>query len=200
MSVIARRSMLAGAGVAAAATLAALYTLRKPPAPHIVTLTPDTAPRRVHLQTLAALKPLDPPQKVPDLGFVDGDGATRHLRDLAGKGVVLNLWATWCGPCVAELPSLAHLAHAASGQGIVVLPLCTDRKDAGAVKAFYRKHGIAGLMAAADPTDSAADALNLVGLPTTFLLDRTGQARARLEGGADWGAPDALSTIRRLIG
>ena len=199
MSVIARRSVLAGAGVAAAATVATVISLRKPDAPRVVTLTADTGPDAVHLQSLAALKPVVPPAAVADVSFVDASGATRHLRDFAGKGVLLNLWATWCGPCVAEMPSLAHLARGAAGQGIVVLPLCTDRGTAASVEQFYHAHGIKGLMVASDPTGSVTETLSLRGLPTTLVIDRAGRERARLEGGADWAAPDALAIVRKII-
>jgi len=199
MSVIARRSVLAGAGVAAAATLATVISLRKPDAPPVITLTPDAAPPAVHLQSLAALKPVTPPQPIADIGFLDAAGTTRHLRDFAGKGVLLNLWATWCGPCVAEMPSLARLAERTADRGIVVVPLCTDRGGVSTVEQFYRAHRIAGLMVASDPTGAVTEMLNLRGLPTTLVIDRAGRERARLEGGTDWASPDALSLLGELI-
>ena len=200
MSVIARRSMLAAAGVAAAATLATVVTLRKP-GPRVLTLTPDSAPPPVHLQSLAAaLHPIDPPLALGDVRFADANGATHSLRDYAGKGVVLNLWATWCAPCVAEMPSLARLAQAAAAQGLVVLPVSTDRGGAAQVRHFYRTHGIAGLPVLVDPTGTLTETLHVRGLPTTLLIDATGHARAKLEGGADWAAPDALAVLRKAIG
>lgn len=200
MSVIARRSMLAAAGVAAAATLATALTLRKPAPPRVLTLQPDAAPPHVRLQSLAALQPIDPPRPVADLRFTDATGTTHSLRDYAGKGVVLNLWATWCAPCVAEMPSLAHLARAAAAQGLVVLPVSTDHGGAEQVQRFYRAHGIADLPVAVDPTGTITETLHARGLPTTLLIDGSGRERARLEGGADWAAPDALATLRKLIG
>ncbi len=197
MAVIARRSVLAAAGGAAAATLAAAMLLRKPAAPPVVTLTPDTPAEAVRLQSIAALHPVDPPRALPAITFVDGSGAVHALRDYAGKGVLLNLWATWCAPCVAEMPSLAALARAA-GPDLVVLPLSTDRGGADVVQRFYRAHGIAGLPVLLDAKGAATEALGARGLPTTLIIDRKGRERARLEGGADWSAPAALAAVRKL--
>jgi thiol-disulfide isomerase/thioredoxin len=200
MARLARRTVLAGAGVAgaAAATLAATMLLRKPPAPPVMTLRPDEAPAQVHLQPMAALHPTDPPRPLPDISFVDAAGAAHSLRDYAGKGVVLNLWATWCAPCVAEMPSLAALARA-GGPDVVVLPLSSDHGGTAVVERFFREHGITGLPVALDPKAQAAEALGARGLPTTLIIDRQGRERARLEGAADWASPDALAAIRKLL-
>ena len=198
MAVIARRSVLAAAVGAAVASLAAAMVLRKPSGPPVVALTRDTPPAAVRLQTMAALKPTDPPRALPAIGFVDAAGVTHGLGEYAGKVVVLNLWATWCPPCVAEMPSLAALARQAAGEGVVVLPLSTDRGGAAVVERFYRAHNIAGPPVLLDTKAAAAEALGARGLPTTLIIDRAGRERARLEGGADWSSPDALAAIRKL--
>lgn len=198
MALVARRAVLAGAGVAAAATLAATVLLRKPAAPPIHIFKPEIAPERVHLQGMAALRPTDPPRPLPAISFVDGDGAAHALSDYAGKAVVLNLWATWCPPCVAEMPSLAALARSAR-RDLVVLPLSSDRGGATVVERFYHAHGITGLPVALDPKGHALEALGARGLPTTLIIDRQGRERARLEGAADWAAPEALAAIRTLV-
>ena len=198
MTVVARRAVLAGVGGAAAASLAAAMLLRKP-APRIATLTPDTPAEAVRLQSLGALKPVEPPRAVPPLSFVDAAGTTRRLGDDAGRGVVLNLWATWCAPCVAEMPSLAVLARQGAAAGLVVLPLSSDRGGAAVVERFYRAHGIVGLPVLLDPNGAATEALGARGLPTTLLIDRQGRERARLEGAADWAAAAALPMLIRLI-
>jgi len=195
MAMIARRSVLAVTVGAAAATLAAAMLLRKPSAPPVATLTPD-AP--VKLRGLAALHPLDAPRALPAIGFVDDTGAARSLRDYAGKTVVLNLWATWCAPCVAEMPALAALARQGAERGIVVLPLSSDRGGAAVVQRFYRDHGIAGLPVLLDPKGAAGEALGARGLPTTLLIDAQGRERAMVEGAADWAAPEVAAKLLAL--
>src|ERR1700679_2390450 len=68
------------------------------------------------------------PLPAPDTPFVDAAGKTHTLAEFKGKAVVLNLWATWCGPCVQEMPTLAKLAQATAGQPVVILPVSLDRE------------------------------------------------------------------------
>jgi hypothetical protein len=133
MQLTTRRAAIVG-GVAAAATLAAVITLRKPreraPVVYHVTLPEGEAvPLR---QFASALVTIDPPKPVPAIRFTSEDGKPQTIGDFAGKGVVLNLWATWCAPCGAELPSLDALAARLAAAGIVVVPLSSDRGGAAA--------------------------------------------------------------------
>ena len=196
MGVTTRRAVLSGAALLGGGTVAAAAWLRKP-APTIYT---PVAEPQVLLQSMTALVPTEPPAPVPDFSFLDGDGAQHALAEFAGKGVVLNLWATWCVPCVAEMPSLAALAGRLAGSGIVVLPLSTDRGGAPVVKKFFASHAVSGLGVWLDPKGSVAEALHLRGLPTTLIVDRQGRERARLEGGADWAGADVVGAVTRLVG
>jgi len=147
--------------------------------------------RGSHPETVGKLAPL----------FVMSDGVqTVDMGKLKGKVVVLNLWATWCVPCVAELPSLVALAGKLAAAGIVVLPLSDDRGGAPVVQRFYQTHSIAGLGVWLDPKGMAAEALGARGLPTTIIIDRQGRERARLEGGADWASAEAVAAVIRLAG
>ncbi len=195
MEVLARRAVLAGAGTLAAASVAAALLLRKP-VPHVV-LTPEDAPPT--LQGMAALKRIDPARPMPSIIFHDAAGVPRTLAGFVGRGVVLNVWATWCAPCVAEMPALAALAAHLAGDGIVVLPLSIDRGGAAAVRAFYAAHHIAGLGVWTDPQGDAGRALGIGGVPTTFIVDRQGRRTAMLQGGADWGSDAAARAVRGLV-
>lgn len=181
---IARRRLLV-AGAAAAGTLAAGLTPRKLRAEELHDLS-------------EALKPIDPPVPAPDISFVDADGKQHHLSEFRGRGVVVNLWATWCPPCVEEMPSLARLAKTLKPEDIAVLPLSSDRRGAKAVEAFFDKHKITGLPVLIDPHSAAMRAFKARGLPTSIVIDRQGQERARVEGSANWSAPDAVETVQRL--
>ncbi len=141
-----------------------------------------------------------PGPPLPEFSFTDGDGARKGLADFAGRGVVLNLWATWCPPCVAEMPALDRLQAAVAAEGITVLPLSSDRGGAAQVRPFYAARGIARLGVWLDPAGAAGRALGARGLPTTVLVDGRGRERARLEGAAEWDAPEMLAAIRRLLG
>jgi len=180
MALIGRRAVLAAGG-----TVAAACWPRKPHAQELKDLT-------------AALQPVDPPVPAPDLMFLDAGGAEHRLAEFRGHGMVVNLWATWCVPCVAEMPSLENLSKALAPADIAVLPLSSDRGGVNAVTAFYRRHEITGLPVLIDPKGDAVRLLGARGIPTSVIIDTTGRQRARLEGSADWSTPAAIALVRKL--
>ena len=134
----------------------------------------------------------------PELSFTLADGTVRTIGDYAGHGVVLNLWATWCLPCIAELPALDTMAGAVAGSGVVVLPIASDRGGAPVVEKFYREHGTKNLPVLLDPRGAGARLLGVRGIPTTVLIDSKGFERGRLEGGADWDSAATIAMVRKL--
>ena len=155
--------------------------------------------RAEDLQGVEALHVLPAPKPV-DVRFTAADGSPRSLADYAGKGVVLNMWATWCVPCVAEMPALAAFASVVAREGIVVLPISSDRGGASAVEKFYRNLGVLNLPVLLDPLGAAAQGLNVRGIPTTLIIDRKGRERAWTEGSVNWANDPTLEAIRRLVG
>ena len=166
------------------------------------TLAATTLPRKPRAETLAPLSrglgPVSPPQDPPDGVFVTADGATHHLSDFKGRGMVVNMWATWCAPCVAEMPSLQTLSKALAPKDIAVLPLSSDRGGADAVRAWYNTHGITALPVLLDPRGALARAFSARGIPTSVIINTSGKIVARLEGAADWSTPDAQALIQKL--
>lgn len=141
---------------------------------------------------------LAPPLAAPDQSFVGPDGADRRLADYAGKVVVLNFWATWCAPCVRELPSLDRLADRLPADRFAVLALSNDRGGMKKVKPFLEKLAIARLEANLDPKSRLSRALKLRGLPTTFILTPDGQVVAKLEGIAEWDSAEFVAWFEAL--
>jgi thiol-disulfide isomerase/thioredoxin len=138
---------------------------------------------------------IDPPQKMPPLVFEDAHGAQHSLGDYRGKFVLLNIWATWCVPCVSEMPSLDALQRSADPARLAVIPLSEDRGDS-VVGAFYKTHKITHLPIAVDHAGIAPSALKLRGLPTTLLIDPQGREVARIEGDEDWNSADAAYFLK----
>ncbi len=151
------------------------------------------------LGNLAALPDETPGTALPAIRFTTAEGAARTLADYAGQGVVLNLWATWCEPCVKEMPALDQLAHLVAEDRIAVLPLSSDRAGAPAVVRFYRDQGIKTLPVLLDPEGEATRALGARGLPTTLVVDRAGRERGRVEGAQPWSDAEAVAAIRRAV-
>jgi thiol-disulfide isomerase/thioredoxin len=185
MHALSRRALVT-AGLAAGGTLAAGLIARKPHAAELPKLS-------------EVLKLVSPAVAPAPIVFVAADGTPHRLDEFAGHGMVINLWATWCAPCVAELPALAALSHSLAPQDIAVLPLSSDRGGAKAVRAFFATHEISGLPILLDPKGAAADAWGAQGIPTTVIIDGKGMERARLEGAADWSTPEAAALVRRLV-
>ncbi len=134
------------------------------------------------------------PRPLPDLPITDADGADVAWQRFAGRVAVVNFWATWCAPCVKEMPALLRLQRARPG--VAVLALSQDRGGRAVVEPFYRTHGLTGgLDLWFDPRSRLGRAIEVRGLPTTILVDRVGREVARLEGAADWDSAAALAAI-----
>ena len=176
--------------------------LRMPMAAAAGTLTATLWPRKPVAETLPSvvreLHRLSAPTAPPDGVFVTPDGVSHRLSEFRGHGMVVNMWATWCAPCVAEMPSLEALSKALAPQDIAVLPLSSDRGGADSVAAWYDAHGITALPVLLDPKGAMARAFDAKGIPTTVVINTAGQVVARLEGAADWSSPEAQALIRRL--
>ena len=142
---------------------------------------------------------IDPSLPTPDDGFADVGGRSLSLADFRGKYVLLNVWATWCGPCVAEMPSLDRLQADLGGANFTVLPVSVDRGGVTAVTDFYDKHRIHHLGVFVDPSNRIAMSLSIQGLPTSFLIGPDGRAVGALTGATDWDTPEAIALINYYL-
>ena len=131
----------------------------------------------------------------PTTQFLDENGARLNLERFRGKVVVLNLWATWCTPCVAEMPMLDRLQQQLEGVGVVVVALSIDAGGPNAVHAFYKEHDIKHLGVYVDPSMRAQSDFKVIGLPTTILIDREGRDRGRIVGPAEWDDAKAADLV-----
>lgn len=132
---------------------------------------------------------------VPTLQFLDEDGEKLSLEKFRGRVVVLNLWATWCSPCLEEMPTLDRLQQQLKPLGVVVVALSLDRGGPKAVREYYDENGIENLDVYVDPSMKAQSDLTVIGLPTTILIDRQGNERGRLVGPAAWDDAKAADLV-----
>ena len=140
------------------------------------------------------------PNAVPELTFTDGAGKARSLAEFKGKVVLLNIWATWCGPCRKEMPALDRLQAALGGPDFEVLPLSVDRKGMEVVDKFYADTGIKSLSRyVTGSSNDAFDKLAVFGLPATLLIDREGRELGRREGPAEWDSPEVIAFLKTVI-
>lgn len=136
---------------------------------------------------------------LPDFTFSDPSGKKIRTLDLKGKPLLINLWATWCGPCVLEMPTLNALAAAKAGK-LTVLTVSQDLDEAAAVDAFFKERKLTNLAPWLDPENALSQHYGNGVLPTTVLYDAQGKEVWRMIGSHDWAGPrtDAMlaDTVR----
>ena len=140
------------------------------------------------------------PTAEPDVAFTDPNGKPVKLADLKGQVVVLNFWATWCGPCKEEMPSLAKLAKNYADKGVKVVTVSVDSVgEAQKAKDFLKANG--DLPFYTDPEMHVVFGLTPRpdGIPVTVIFDKAGQEQARLAGGADWSTDQAKKVMDAVL-
>jgi thiol-disulfide isomerase/thioredoxin len=171
----------------------------KPPAPTVHSEAAATPPAETHDVAAKLTHPADG-QAPPAYAFVDADGKKTTPADFKGKVVVMNLWATWCAPCQAEMPTLAKLQQDYAGQPVKVVAVSIDKPDEVAkAKAFIARN--APLAFYNDPEAKLPWALKptATGMPTTLILGKDGLERGRISGEADWGGAGAKAVIDKAL-
>jgi thiol-disulfide isomerase/thioredoxin len=130
----------------------------------------------------------------PATQFEDPDGELATLADFRGKPLLLNLWATWCAPCVAEMPTLDRLAFR-EGDRLQVLTVSEDLDGREKVEAFLAERRFRELDSWLDPKMELMAALGVSTLPTTILFDGEGREVWRVTGGEDWTGEEARALL-----
>jgi thiol-disulfide isomerase/thioredoxin len=148
---------------------------------------------------VAAMLPADPPQSLAALSFSEPTGKLMTLGERKGKVVLLNLWATWCAPCRAEMPALDALQKSNGGSHFEVMAVNVDTGDDSKPRKFLAETQVASLAYYRENTLELFNGLKqrglALGLPVTLLIDKDGCLLASMNGPADWSGADA----RRLI-
>ena len=161
--------------------------------------TPDDL-KSLATGAMSKLAVTDHPAPAPDTVFADAAGKPHTLADFKGKVALVNVWANWCAPCKAEIPSLAKLQTAYAGKPLTVVAISVGKgDDEPAGHRFIDKNPPLDFYT--EPTYKLAYAFKpmIDGMPTTIIFDRKGVERARLAGGADWSGPEARRVIDALL-
>jgi thiol-disulfide isomerase/thioredoxin len=147
---------------------------------------------------LGEFVPSSQPFTAPAISLADTNGLSVELSELRGKLVLVNLWATWCEPCLREMPSLERL-QSRLGERIAVLAVSEDRGGNKTVEPFIAKLGLKSVKIYIDPKSEVGHAFGARGLPTSFLIDREGKVLGRVEGAAEWDSPKILGVLEPLL-
>jgi peroxiredoxin len=133
--------------------------------------------------------------EAPDFVVQDSDRKVA-LHDYRGQIVVLNFWATWCAPCVQEMPSLIQMSNNVKGKGVTVIGVSID-VDEAAYKNFLQKHGVS-FLTVRDPEQKSSALYGTTGWPETFIIDKNGVLRRKFVGPVDWNDPQIAQYLTSL--
>ena len=136
--------------------------------------------------------------KAPDFNLRDIGGGTVSLSSYRGRLVLLNFWATWCGPCRDEMPSMENLSRNFGGQGFTLLAL-NQKESAAQVTRFMRTHGL-NFPTPLDHDGRVSAAYRVFGIPVSYVIDGSGNAIGLASGARDWATQEVVEVFRKLIG
>jgi peroxiredoxin len=138
-------------------------------------------------------RPAQMDKPAPDFTVSDGT-STIHLASYRGQVVLLNFWASWCAPCVEELPSLLQLHHDRPDLAILAVSIDEDADD---YKHFITRRHV-DLITVRDPNQTAAKLYHTEGWPETYIIDRNGRIRRKIVGDPDWSNPEIRAFLKTL--
>jgi peroxiredoxin len=144
------------------------------------------------------INPVKGDKKAPDFSLKDIYGKKVEIKQFKGKIIFLNFWATWCGPCKEEFPSLEVLHQHFKEKNFVLLTISVDYEGLKPVKEFINKHHYT-FPVLLDPNCEVLDLFEVKGIPTTFIIDKKGRMIGRAIGPRDWKNPEVFSLINLLI-
>ena len=152
---------------------------------------------------VAAFDASAPPKPAPAVAFKGPDGAPTDLASLRGKLLLVNLWATWCAPCKAEMPALDRLQAELGGDSFQVVAINVETRNLDKPPAWFKANGIAHLTYYGDPEGKVLpviqSAVGSTGLPTTMLIDAKGCTLGVMKGPAEWSSEDGKRMIRAAL-
>ena len=195
--------------LAAIAAAAVLYETARPAGKAASDCPADSARLAAKLaplarDDLAALTVASEPRRAEQFAFEREDGGKLTLADFHGRAVLLNLWATWCVPCRAEMPALDRLQAAKGDQGFEVVAVNVDTARLERRGAFLDSVGVKALARYADPSGDAFETLRrdgkALGLPVTLIIDKDGCEVGAVEGGIKWDSAEAQALVGALKG
>lgn len=138
------------------------------------------------------------PIKAPAAIFETSKGAYKTLGHFQGKVIILNFWATWCKPCIVEMPSLNRLQQKYKND-VKVIALISPKDNVSKVRSFLRRYKLRELGYYIDNTDFTAQSYNVTGIPTSFVFNKQGKLVSFADGSIDWMSKDNIEYLEKII-
>lgn len=136
----------------------------------------------------------------PDFNLVTLDNKKLSLKDFKGKYIFLNFWATWCGPCIDEMPSMEKLYQKfKSKKNFIMLAVSIDKGSAEVVKRFVTENKLTFTILL-DKNSEVAGSYGVMGIPSTYLIDQHGFVTNRAVGARDWDSKESIEFFEKMLG
>ena|SRR5579872_816684 len=133
----------------------------------------------------------------PDFSITTDSGQTVTRSNFGGRLLVLNFWATWCQPCIEEIPSLNQFAQAMKGQGVVVVAVSIDSNEAAYRQFLDRVH--VSFLTARDPEANISSSYGTFQVPETYIIDSRGKVLEKVISNRNWMDPEVLNSVRSML-
>jgi len=144
------------------------------------------------------IKPIKGNKALPSLNLEGLNGKKVDLKSFRGKVIFLNFWATWCGPCKEEMPSMEILYRQFKDRNFVFLTISVDYEGSKPVREFIEKSGYT-FPVLVDPKSETLDIFEVTGIPTTFVIDKQGKMLGKAIGPRDWNSSEIVSYLTQLV-
>ncbi len=141
----------------------------------------------------------DEPVPAPEESFLAEDGRAWTFEDFRGQVVLVNFWATWCGPCIRELPSIERLQAELGSDAFTVAIVSQDKDGWPRINKFLKRLKVSSPKSFLDEKLVLSRAMQVRGLPVTAILDAEGNEVGRVAGAAEWDTPEAFELVRFYI-
>lgn len=172
-----------------------IYKSMRPETP-VLTEAPPSSPTPAEESAGLAKKV---PDTLPDITLADVTGKPTRLASFGGRPLMVNFWATWCAPCVAEMPALDRLQKTLGGTDFEVVAISVDQGGMKPVEPFLARYQLSSLTPYLNPDASLFRAFGEKSLPVTYIIGRDGRAVGRMEGTAEWDSAAGKSLIRHYL-
>jgi thiol-disulfide isomerase/thioredoxin len=135
----------------------------------------------------------------PDVVFTNQHGKEFTLADFKGKIILLNFWATWCPPCIREMPALNELAKEFKDKDFIVIAIASGRQGREGADEFLQKRKLTSLQSYLDPEQNFMRLMGIDSLPVSFIIDAEGKMQGGVIGMSEWDSPEAKTVLRELL-
>jgi thiol-disulfide isomerase/thioredoxin len=155
-------------------------------------------PQAAPVVSIESVVKAEPARALPAVSVTYADGQTSPLANHFGRPTIITFWATWCMPCLREMPTVGRFKAQAEGTGIQVLTVSEDKEGGAPAKKFLAERGLSSLPLLVDADGSLAKSLGVKGMPTTLIINAQGEEVARVEGESDWSERAVLDVVTTL--